>query len=143
MHTPKRFCSCTSSPSGGSVAKCDYISAKPSHMDDSNGLIRLLPPIAIQDNYPAGNNGILILPPIHTHTTYEFNPGVTTGIIPGWPLASGRTKKEVEEYCYQKMRNSTSARICSIIPDFEVHQYVAQCITDIRVHRNILTSLFG
>ena len=102
-------------------------------MDDSNGLIRLLPPIAIQGNHPAGNNGILILPPIHKHIAYEFNPDVATGIIPGWPSASGRTKKEIQAYCEQALQNSTSWEICSIIPHFPINHYVQQCITDIQV----------
>ena len=139
---PKRFCSCASSPSGGSIAICDYISAKSSYMDDSNGLIRLLPPIAKHGIHSTGGNGILILPPIDIHTTYDFNPDVTTGIIPDWPLASGRTKKEVEDYCHQKIGNFTSGRICSVISDFSIHQYVQQCIMDIRVNRKIFLISF-
>ena len=112
-------------------------------MDDSTGLIKLLPPISVQGIHPTNDNGILILPPIDIHIAYEFNPDATTGIIPDWPLPSGRTKKQVEEYCYQKLRNSTSGRICSIILDFAIQQYVEQCITDIRVRRNISISSLG
>ena len=107
-------------------------------MDDSTGLIKLLPPISVQGIHPTDDNGILILPPIDMHVTYDFNPDTTTGLIPDWPLPSGRTKKQVEEYCYQKIRNSTSGRICSFISDFAIHQYVQQCITDIRVNRLIV-----
>ena len=102
-------------------------------MDDSNGLIKLLPPISVEGIHPTNDNGILILPPINIHIDYQFNPDVPSGIIPEWPLASGRTKEEVQAYCEQTMRNSTSWNICSMIPNFPISHYVQQCITDIQV----------
>ena len=125
---PKRFCSCSTSPSGDSISKCDSISAKPSDQDNTKKYTQLVPAIAVQGKNIAKT---VVLPDVDGD--YDFEPEEPPKVTPGWPTASGRTKQQVEAYCIAQIKNSASGKICSIIPDFPIDQYIQQCIVDIKV----------
>ena len=101
-------------------------------MDNSIVWVRLLPPVAILE-IQQGPTAAVILPKSDKEANYAFKPDQPTGKIPGWPTSTGRKKEQIERYCNDKIRNSSSGTICSIIPKFPLHQYVQQCMTDIQV----------
>ena len=128
------FCSCVVNSFGTSNATCNYKISPRSYFDNTETWVELVHPNAhVRDK--AGSNPVIVLPPIEDDVIYKFEPQNTTEIVPGWPTPSGRTKLEVEAYCNDKIRNSTSGKICAVIPRLTFDQYVQQCITDIQVVR--------
>ena len=126
------LCSCTVNSLSTSNATCNYKTSTRSYLENMEGWIELIHPNAHMGDR-ADSNTAVVLPSIEDDFSYRFEPEKTTDIVPGWPTPSGRTKLEVEAYCNDRIKNSTSGKICAVIPSLTFDQFVQQCITDIQV----------
>lgn len=128
---PKPFCSCLSNSSGYFKVNCNYESSQTGYIGSKEGWVQLIPPNAHIARKQNTKTEVVL--PLNENPIYTHKPEEPSGIIPKWPTKSGRTKLEVEAYCNDKIRNSTSGKICAIIPNFPFHLYTQQCVTDIQV----------
>ena len=134
------LCSCVVSSLGTSNATCNYKSSPRRYLENMEGWVELVHP-NVHIGERGSSNEVVVLPPIEDDVNYKFEPEKTPDIVPGWPTPSGRTKLEVETYCNDKIRNSTSGKICAVIPSLTFDKFVQQCITDIQVWKEYDTSV--
>ena len=86
---------------------------------------------------------VVILPDDDDAVDYVYDPKPLPNVTITWPTKTGKTEREVTNYCNKTMMESAPGKICTKISDFNLTSFLLQCIDDIKVSFHDFGSIYS
>ena len=80
------------------------------------------------------NDDVIVLPDDGDTAIYDYKPDPFTVKEQSFPTPEGKTEQNAIKTCKSSIRRSFIGKAClNTIEDFDIQDYIDQCVTDVRV----------